>query len=217
MLLGVDDLPTIRRIVEEQGATMKPGQKTYLQDVVFQLFLSGLEYEPDTMPVDEVLGLLPPIVLDPQTGLAIPGPKPKPRPIPFLGLSWPPDGTDFTSETETGVLVARRIRGFAAYRTLRDGDIIRAIVEAPNATLSSNRELSAVISHFEVGQTVHFKVLRNGEAIEVPVKLVARPREVVTMNIDQWLQVREDRATEYWMQNFQPLFKDDPAPATRQP
>jgi hypothetical protein len=37
------------------------------------------------------------------------------------------------------------------------------------------------------------------------------------MNIDQWLQVREDRATEYWMQNFQPLFKDDPAPATRQP
>jgi hypothetical protein len=215
MLLSVGDLPTIRRIVEELGPEMKPAQKAYIQDIVFQLFLSGLEYEPDT--VDEVLGLLPKIVLDPQTGQPIPGPRPKPREMPFLGISWPMKGTDFTAETEFGLVVARRIRGFAAYRTLRDGDIIKQIVEAPDATVSNSDNFSSVIGTFNVGQTLHFKILRNGEPMEVPVTLVARPRDVSNMNIDAWLQVREDRAREYWTQNFQPLFKDDPTTATAQP
>jgi hypothetical protein len=217
MLLSVDDLPTIRRIVEELGPEMKPAQKAYIQDIVFQLFLSGLEYEPDTVPGDEVLGLLPKIVLDPQTGQPIPGARPKPREMPFLGISWPMLGTDFTAETESGVVVARRIRGFAAYRTLRDGDIIKQIVEAPDATVTNSNNFSSVIGTFNVGQTVHFKILRNGQPMEVPVTLVARPRDVSNMNIDAWLQVREDRAREYWTQNFQPLFKDDPATAATQP
>jgi hypothetical protein len=217
MLLSADDLPMIRRIVEELGPGMKPGQKTYVQDIVFQLFLSGLEYEPDTVPGDEVLGLLPQIGPDPETGRLVPRPKPKPRLMPFLGISWPSQGTDFTAETESGVVVARRIRGFAAYRTLRDGDIIEKIVEAPTAKFATSSDFSSVISNFSVGDTLHFKVLRNGEPMEVPVTLVARPRDLSTMNIDAWLQVRENRAQEYWTQNFQPLFKDDPATATLQP
>jgi hypothetical protein len=129
----------------------------------------------------------------------------------FLGLSWLPEDPD--SPQDGGVPVVRRLPGFIAYRMLREGDVIKGIVEHGQQGTVNTSTFAEVIKAVGADQTITFLVLRDGKIIRVPVRLSARPTGNGTMNLNAWLEAwiaeNQRRADEYWKEHFAPLVGDD--------
>ncbi len=125
----------------------------------------------------------------------------------FLGLSWNPRDEDDWGETP-GVVVTRRVPGFAAYRRLRDGDLITGIAELPQMRLDNSTAFGAAVRNFRAGQTITLHVLRDGKKLDVPVELRPRPANVDGASLDMWIEQRQAAADQYWTTTFGPIIGD---------
>ena len=123
MGLSSSKLPSLKRVVQ-QSLPLQPGQQAVLHDIVTQIFLAGLPYESDPM--------------NPSRG--------------FLGIRFDTD-QNFLDFGLGGLEVRNRLPGFCAFRSLRDNDVIRAIVSDPVIPIRSPEELTMVIPQFRAGQS----------------------------------------------------------------
>jgi hypothetical protein len=117
----------------------------------------------------------------------------------FVGVKMDP-----RSATD-GIIVVARIPGFAAYRSLRDGDVIISIAEWPEPLDDTNKFGNRIANEYRGGDTVHLKVQRGGRVVTVPLTLSPRPanaNNAENMRIEQM-----PAADEYWQQNFAPLLE----------
>ncbi len=131
---------------------------------------------------------------------------------PFLGLQWATaDAAVWTDPP--GLVVDRRFKGFAAYRFLKDGDIIVGIGGLRDVVFDGTATFAAAISEFQPGDTINLKVLRNGQVVRVPVKLSRRPVAPAT-DISPFQNPRETKAEDYWEENFAKLV-GEPVTAAR--
>ena len=114
-------------------------------------------------------------------------------------------GIRFTLGPE-GVIVADRIRGFPAYRNLKNGDVIVRLIDRPNVQFHQVIDFANAIISYGPGDAVHFAILRNGRPMTVSVLLDFRPVEITnTATDDDWIQAREKRAEAYWNEEFSVL------------
>ncbi len=184
-LMGISrpDLERLRKLVET-SRPLAPSQAMALHEIVDQAFQATEPYE----PIEGKVG--------------------------FLGVQFPTpsvvlDGAD--DDSQTGLLVAKRLHGFCAYRFLQDGDMIIGIAEASDHPIRAFKDLTEIINGCTGGDTVHMQVLRGGQKVEVPVKLDARPNwaspvpPVVPTVIEDAIRERQRKSDAYWDQNFAPL------------
>lgn len=176
------DLPTLHMVLADASSNLLPSQKVYLHDIVKQVFLAGLEYE----PAEQMM--------------------------PFIGISRPErwdlnPNDDPPADVPIGITFATRIPGFSAYRMLRDGDVLISIEEAPDVRFTSFPQFTGTIGRFHAGDVITLRILRSGEPLRVPIKLLAKPAD--TVNVIPWLERREAAADLYWQKYFQPIVKDD--------
>ena len=123
----------------------------------------------------------------------------------FLGVSWPPGGANVWDDPP-GIVIESRIKGFAAYRYLRDGDVIVGIAEAPGVPMLSSDQLSIVIQACGGGKQVTLRVLRGGRI--TPVKLMLSSRPNWRGNVVQVQAERETKAEGYWNDTFGKLMSE---------
>jgi hypothetical protein len=179
-LMGISrgDLETLRKLVETTRP-LAPAQAMALREIVDQVYQSTDPYE----PIEDHAG--------------------------FLGVPLPPaavvvDGAD--EESQGGMLVASRIRGFCAFRFLQDGDVILAI---EGHAIRTSNDLQAVIAKHKGGDVIQVEVLRGGEKIQVPLKLDTRPAWAPVPPVpgltQDTLRERQRKADEYWDKYFAPL------------
>jgi hypothetical protein len=121
--------------------------------------------------------------------------------IGFLGLRW-------TMGARTYVLVEDRVCGFCACRMLQGGDLILNIEEMPQPELTSDEFIEA-IRRLPVGATVHLDVIRRGRRIQIPLQLGPRPHGITLESFPQWMQTRQEKAEQYWQQNYSSLTRGD--------
>jgi hypothetical protein len=141
----------------------------------------------------------------------------------FLGISMTlsdPDGE------RPEIVIESRMPGFEGYRSLQDGDAILDIEESPLALPARRQPFIEAIKAFKPGQTVHLKVLRQGQVLRIPVALSARPAErddEIHMAYENRVKAMRDGrdrlAGEFWRREFSPLLEQagggngEPAPA----
>ena len=113
-------------------------------------------------------------------------------------------GVRMDAQMTDGIVVAMRIPGFDAYRALRDGDVIVAVLESTDP-LRTYQDFSNVIRLRAAGETVHVKVQRGGRSITVPLRLSPRPADAT--HADQMREEQMSDADEYWEQNFAKLLE----------
>jgi hypothetical protein len=77
-------------------------------------------------------------------------------------------GVSFARQVEGGVEIGQAIDGFDSKRVLRGGDIIR---EMSGVTVFTNDEARAVIISHDPGEEVRMTIIRNGEPMEVTLRL----------------------------------------------
>lgn len=121
--------------------------------------------------------------------------------IGFLGLRW-------TLGARSYVLVEDRVCGFCACRMLQGGDLILNIEEMPQPELTSE-EFIECIRRLPVGATVHLDVIRRGRRIQIPLQLGPRPHGITLESFPEWMQARQDKAEQYWQQNYSSLTGDN--------
>jgi len=143
-------------------------------------------------------------------------------------------GPDFTAESSSGVVIARRLRGFPAYRALRDGDIVTGLVDTgdkfatePKTDRKSQdaadervslaepmqERFKRSIRTFNAGKTLTLEILRNGQHMTVQVSLSPLPAVALQQSaVDDWLEERDTQADKYWDSNFRSIVRDDLAP-----
>jgi hypothetical protein len=186
-LLGLhrDDLDALRRAVG-QSRSIAPSQAIALRSIVTHVYLSGEPYAAN-------------------------------RAAGFMGVHF--EEIDITDDVPIsrpdelgrvyGVLVTQRLAGFGGYAPLMDGDIITELLERPGLIRQQGPEgFAEAVREFAAGQTLHVRVLRQGQQLEVPVMLSARPRAADTADeLDDLLQAREQAAGVYWDRSFAPLLR----------
>ena len=104
-----------------------------------------------------------------------------------------------------------RMPGFPGARMLHDGDVILAILERPDADLRSSMGFSTAVKGMVGRATIHFQVLRQGQVIQVPIKLEARPVEADQFLVDEFrkfLNRRRTRSDAYWTTHFAAIVKE---------
>jgi hypothetical protein len=117
----------------------------------------------------------------------------------FLGLSWA-GARNSTWYDPPGLIVAQRIKGFVAYRFLREGDVLIGIAELPDRAFTAVQDLSAALAELGGGSRVTLIILRGGRMVRVPLRLDARPNWPA--GVDQIQALRENKAEQYWEANF---------------
>lgn len=140
----------------------------------------------------------------------------------FLGVDLPP-GMDLTRDPRMAVEIRGRMRGFCAYRALRDGDVIVDIDEAPlpARVTAPDMRLTAfmhAIKSRRPGEVIHLRVLRQGKLLRIPVKLDGRPApednfDLTTAEVNAMRARREASAQKYWETEFEPHLTGKPLPA----
>src|SRR5687768_8761158 len=90
----------------------------------------------------------------------------------FLGITMP---VRMEVGTRLEVVVESRMPGFVGYRMLQDGDAILDIEEHPLGQPAERNVFCDVVRTIRPGRVVHFKVLRRGRVVRVPIQLDARP------------------------------------------
>ncbi len=128
----------------------------------------------------------------------------------FLGVVLPTeDRAAINEEGESPVIIMSRLPGFAAYRMLQDGDVITEIKGRFPTRLRNKFDLITAIGAKRVGEVVHLGVLRQGQLLDIPVKLSGRPVEVNAVQaagqVEQIKNLRQNKADKYWAENFEPL------------
>jgi hypothetical protein len=178
-----DDLPSLRRVADTQQPLL-PGQLLALREVVTEVFLASEPYD-----VNSDHGM--------------------------LGLRWPEAAEDSPVTFDVGIVVDERIPGFCAFRMLRPGDVIVKLLDQPKVDLHSLDNFMGVVSLMNAGQTLRVRVLRNGQSIDMSLVLDPRPSEIKPNELDDtdlWLRDRNDKAEQYWNDNFGSL--EQPVPST---
>ncbi len=180
-LMGLDRVElALLRQVVERSRPLLPAQALGLREIVMQAYLAA-----DPYPGDNNTGFL---------GVQ-------------LGNVSMEEGEDGQSE---GVLITGRIIGFAGYRMLHTGDIVLRVMQHPNAVLRSHAHLATLIRTFPAGAVVRLEVLRQGQVIQVPLRLDARPLELQeAMDLDNFQWRRNERFHHYWNRTFAPLLAEE--------
>ena len=150
------------------------------------------------------------VLHDVVTHVYLTGEKYEPSDFGFVGMRMAPVSlTENDGDPSQGIIVQSRMPGFAAYRSLLDGDVILGITENQNEPIDTVRVFTTTIQATTPGETLHFVLLRQGRQMIVPVKVDARPkdldpnkpdfdgRRIVQFNTDRMLA-----AEEYWRKEF---------------
>lgn len=182
MQLRRSDLPLLKAVTV-QAKPLTPGQRVVLRDVVMQVYLAEEPYERS------------------KDG--------------FLGMVMTTDNVFFQEEVPAGVPgipVIDRMLGFAAYRSLMNGDVILEIKESPGSRFTRYNAFSSIVSSFKPDTTLHLVVLRQGREITVPITLSAKPSFVgdaeQRRSVEQFTQERLTAAEKYYDTEFAPALED---------
>jgi C-terminal processing protease CtpA/Prc len=179
-LMGIsrDDLDKLRKLVETRRP-LAPGQAMAIREIVDQVYLATEPYE----PMEGAPGFLG-VPLSTSQVVVDPGDE----------------------DSQLGMVVASRIRGFCAFRYLQDGDVILKVEDHP---VRISKDLSDAVSVHHGGDTIQIQVLRGGQKLDVSIKLDARPiwapQMAVAFNTPDILRERQRKADEYWDKYFAPL------------
>jgi hypothetical protein len=184
-LMGLrrSDLPALRELVE-RSRPLAPSQAAALQPIVSHIYLSEETY-PTRAGAAGFLGVTP-----------------------AQGRMdhWSDVDPDF-SHQQTGAVVLDRLPGFVGYRMLLDGDVIVGIVERPNLRIRGPTDLIQSIAGHRAGETIHLRIVRGMQVLDVPVTLDTRYDDNILRN-EQFIRDREHVAHEYWQEHFAPLLAD---------
>ena len=198
MSMSADQLPAFRRVVAA-SRPLAPSQAIALREIVTQVFLAGQTYEASSRA--GFLGVVPGeinLALAPEQ-VVLPNPE-------LPGVDRPAPGL--------AVVIDSRMPGFCAARSLQDGDVVLAIVERPEYHLNNAQLFSEVIQELGAGRLVHFRVLRRGRVITVPVTLDVRPDAANRELVGRMAELRDQRERairEYWEAEFAPLLLSETA------
>ena len=183
MRLHREDLPALRQLVE-RSRPLAPSQDASLRQIVQEIYLSGEEYEKDS--VHGFLGIL----MD-ETALG------------NRDAQMPNDGS-----AAPGVVVTDRIPGFCAARNLLDGDVILGTTQ-PVQIFNSPADLKYAIGGLDPGSIVHLQILRHGQVLQVTLTLDSKPIEADTFDAaESFRNRRADKFNDYWQKTFAPLLNE---------
>jgi hypothetical protein len=192
-LMGISsaELVELRDLVQ-RNRPLAPAQAAALHDIVLHVYLSGDAYA--STGRDGFLG----VMLEPvrQDGVLVPD-----------ELMADPSG-----ELGPGVLVRECMPGFAGFRFLRRGDVVRGTAGEKAAPTPTLAELKSAVRATRPGQTLALQVLRQGKLIEVGVVVSARPSDAVDeVSMRQMQERRITAAEEYWRRAFAALVEREVA------
>jgi hypothetical protein len=211
MGLGRDDLPALRKLVEQRRPLL-PSQAVVLKDIVTQIYLSGDTFDTVVNGRDGFLGIRPAEV---SVGIRQTDDQPGQPPVPQVLPNAPfPGAIDMIDPNQVcGILVMDRMPGFAGARSLQNGDIILGIVERPKTQFRGATDFSLAIRGLGAGEKVHFEVLRQGQIMRIEIILGPRPddAESVPGGITPMQKLLERRAKEVndlWEDQFAPLLEE---------
>ncbi|HEX5242655.1 MAG TPA: PDZ domain-containing protein [Tepidisphaeraceae bacterium] len=127
----------------------------------------------------------------------------------FLGIFMPPLETPDATD---GALVSERCPGFVSMQMLHEGDVILSVqlpAKRP-VRIHSPGELTSAMTGAKAGNKVQLEVLRQGQIIDVVVRLDPRPAqaEVGIEAMRDFNRQRQDRADAYWDKNFASLLRE---------
>lgn len=183
-LMGLtrDDLPALRSLVE-QSRPLSPAQVAALHDIIMQIYLSGEPYDSDS-------------------------------PGGFLGLRWINAPLPMEEARGMGVPVDIRLVGFPSFQMLREGDLILGVLvqpkqplqQLPNMATPTLPLLQAAINQAGANHEVILEVLRQGQVIRVPLRLMPRPKLPESPDvIESFSAERKQKGEAYWKKEFLPL------------
>jgi len=184
MGLSRDDLPTLKLVVQE-SRPLAPAQVAALHDIVLQVYLSGEQYETDPLHHG------------------------------FLGLHWSMEEARTADSGTLGVPVEERLLGFPSFRVLRQNDLILAVLihpdepaqQLPNTTTPTGNILVDVVGKTVPNQEIWLEVLRQGQVIRIPIRVMPRPRLLNDEMIDVFINERVKKAEDFWKKQFDPLLR----------
>jgi hypothetical protein len=195
MAMDANQLPAFRKLVAA-SRPLAPSQAVALREIVTQVFLAGKTYEAGSR--DGFLGV--------RLGDVTVNLRPDP-------LELPPDQPLVANEPNEahGVVIVERMPGFCGARAFQDGDIILAIDERPDVRIGILSGFTEAVKGVGAGHTIHFRVLRQGRVVSVPLTLDVRPLDADRNNVmDPIRELQDERdrlAREYWDAQFAPLLK----------
>jgi hypothetical protein len=179
MGLSRDGLPALRKLVEK-SRPLAAEQAAALHEIVVHLYLSGEPYSSDNSKG-------------------------------FLGLQ-----NLYEGPPRMGVPVQKRIPGFPSFQMLRPGDLILAVVLHPDSPTQemdlptpNGLVLHDVIMHAGSDQTVVLQVLRQGQTLQVPLRLRPAPvlPELAPVEVEAFFANRVQKGEDYWQREFMPLLR----------
>ncbi len=203
-LIGLrrSDLAALKTVVAK-SQPLAPTQAAALPDIVTQVFLGGDPYRAGG--TDGFLGIQ---VQETRIGELKEDPKIDPaeaRNQPQPGLAQNADGSFYLQPDLRGIYgitVAACMPGFSGARSLKSGDVILGVVERPDLQIRATAEFTFAIRDLKARNTFHFKVLREGQFVTVPVRLDPRPLAADNGTMSLLLEDRMIEALEYWDHDF---------------
>jgi hypothetical protein len=210
MGLGRDDLPALRKLVEQRRPLL-PSQAVVLKEIVTQIWLSSDTFDVAVNGRDGFLGIRPAEV---SVGTRPPDDQPGQQAVPPAPqvMQFPGEfGVD--PSQVCGIMVMDRMPGFAGARVLQNGDVILGIAERPKIQFRGAADFSLAVRALGSGEKVHFDVLRQGQVIRVEIILGPRPddAESVIGGINPMQKLLDRRAKEVddlWEAQFAPLLEE---------
>jgi hypothetical protein len=181
-LMGLNraDLDALREVVR-RSVPLAPAQSAILQDIVTHVYLSG-DVAEDERGATGFLG----VMLDP-----------------------PENGVQPSIETSgAGVFIFKCMPGFCGYRWLRPGDVVRGVVvDGDVMRVTEKDRLIELVSATAPGSPLRLQVLRQGQVIELSVRVDAKPLLPAgqPLRVDEWQNRRAERAKAYWDNTFAPI------------
>lgn len=124
----------------------------------------------------------------------------------FLGVTAPAFHVEVNPST-VGMTFTERLPGFPAYAALQDGDIVVGVAEAPSVAINNELVLRTLREQFPPGSRIHFRVVRDGVVVDVPITLAPTPNWPVAEGNQQQYR-RLERADAFWETQFEPAFAD---------
>jgi hypothetical protein len=131
----------------------------------------------------------------------------------FIGVSNPTVRVS-ASDSVVGMTFGQRLMGFPAFGALQEGDLIIGVREFPSVQFTATEVVTALRATVPPNKLIHFRVIRETNIVEVPIKLTHTPGwELQRGDIPRMLRL--ERADEYWETNFAPAFAAATASAAR--
>jgi hypothetical protein len=187
-LMGLkrEQLDDLRKVVEE-NESLAPAQQAALHDIVFQVWLSGEDYE--RIPQGFMGVLL--------------------QEVHQAAVAAPDDAPDGAAQWRgwSGVLIAQRVPGFCGFRYLQDDDLIVAVMSNDVIRVSEVIELTSLVKATAPGDTLTLQLIRQGKPMRVSFRVDARPIKAgqSQQEAEEFRNLRLSMAQEYWDKTFAPL------------